>query len=147
MSKNFRNHRVVNYNRKSWRLHYLNRCTDLRQELFGELFNALQGESREQNLCPIKNLCLCSNAQHFGFCLRCRCLKKDLNQNLVIQEGAKIHFPSKAVLISTFLNISLQTVKTIGDTKFCYLFPKCQYVTLKWHFNRIFSEIKTQVVQ
>ena len=44
------------------------------------------------------------------------------------------------MLACTFFNISLQTVKTNGDTKFCYLFPKCQYVTLKWHFNRIFPK-------
>ena len=46
----------------SWRLHDLNRCSVLRQKRNGELFYALQGGSREQNLRPIKNLCLCSNA-------------------------------------------------------------------------------------
>ena len=33
------------------------------------------------------------------------------------------------MLVSTFFNISLQSVKTNGDAEFCYLFPKCQYVT------------------
>ena len=54
--------------------------------------------------------------------------------------GAKIPFPSKVVLNSTFFNISLQTIKTNRDGKFRILFPKCQIGTLKWRLNRIFPK-------
>ena len=44
----------------------------------------------------------------------CECYSRFSNP----MEGAKIHFSSKAVLVSTFFNISLQTVKTNGDANF-----------------------------
>ena len=131
---------VLSDTEKSWRFEKFTNRDDLRQEKVAELFYGSVGDNSRQNPSAIKNLCLCSNAQYFWFCLRCRCPKKELNRNLVIQEGAKIPFPSKAVLVSAFFNISLQTVKTNGDAEFYHLSPKCQYVTLKWHFNRIFPK-------
>ena len=49
--------------------------------------------------------------------------------------GCKNSFTLKSSVQQHFFNISLLTAKTNGNAKFCHLFPKCNFCTLKLHFE------------
>ena len=78
-----------------WRLEKFNNRDFLRWEKVAELFYASEREKSKQNSSLIRNLLLNSNTQDFWFCETQFCSEKDLNRNLVTQEGAKILFTSK----------------------------------------------------
>ena len=80
----------------SWRLEKFSNRDFLRWEKVAELFYAPEREKSKQNSSLIRNLLLNSNTQDFWFCETQFCSEKDLNRNLVIQEGAKILFTSKS---------------------------------------------------
>jgi hypothetical protein len=69
----------------------------LRWEKVAELFYVPEREKSKQNSSLIRNLLLNSEAQDFWFCETQFCSEKDLNRNLVTQEGAKIFLPQKAL--------------------------------------------------
>ena len=70
------------------------------------MFYAPEREKNKQNSSLIRNLLLNSKAQDFWFCETQFCAEKDLNRNLVIQEGAKNTFPLKKHLQVPFPNIA-----------------------------------------
>ena len=80
----------------SWRLEKFSNREFLRWEKVDELFYAPEREKSKQNSSLIRNLLLNSNTQDFWFCETRFSFEKDLNRNLVIQEGAKILFTSKS---------------------------------------------------
>lgn len=61
------------------------------------MFYVPEREKSKQNSSLIRNLLLNSEAQDFWFCETQFCSEKDLNRNLVTQEGAKIFLPQKAL--------------------------------------------------
>ncbi len=79
----------------TWRLEEFNNREFLRWEKVAELFYAPEREKSKQNSSLIRNLLLNSNTQDFWFCETQFCSEKDLNRNLVTQEGAKILFTAK----------------------------------------------------
>lgn len=81
---------------QSWRLEKFNNREFLRWEKVAELFYALERENSKQNSSLIRFFLLNSNTQDFWFCETQFCAEKDLNRNLVTQEGAKILFTSKS---------------------------------------------------
>ena len=89
-----------------WRLEKFSNRDFLRWEKVAELFYAPERENSQQNSSLIRNLLLNSKAQDFWFCETQFCAEKDLNRNLVTQEGAKILFPLKSTCKSPFPNIA-----------------------------------------
>ena len=81
---------------KTWRLEKFNNREFLRWEKVAELFYASERENSKQNSSLIRFFLLNSNTQDFWFCETQFCAEKDLNRNLVTQEGAKILFTSKS---------------------------------------------------
>ena len=82
---------------KTWRLEKFSNRDFLRREKVAELFYASERKNCKQNSSLIRNFLLNSNThtQNFRFCKTQFCTEKDLNRNLVTQEGAKILFTSK----------------------------------------------------
>ncbi len=70
------------------------------------MFYTSERENSKQNSSLIRNFLLNSNTQDFWFCETQFCAEKDLNRNLVTQEGAKILFPLKSTCKSPFPNIA-----------------------------------------
>ena len=81
---------------KTWRLEKFSNRDFLRWEKVAELFYASERKNCKQNSSLIRFFLLNSNAQDFWFCETQFCAEKDLNRNLVTQEGAKILFISKS---------------------------------------------------
>lgn len=79
-----------------WRLEKFSNREFLRWEKVAELFYASERKNCKQNSSLIRIFLLNSNAQDFWFCETQFCSEKDLNRNLVTQEGAKILFTSKS---------------------------------------------------
>ena len=96
---------------KTWRLEKFSNRDFLRWEKDAELFYASEREKNKQNSSLIRNLLLNSNAQDFWFCETQFCAEKDLNRNLVTQEGAKILFPLKKHLQKPFPQYSIKATK------------------------------------
>lgn len=86
----------IYFDKKWWRLEKFSNREFLRWEKVAELFYAPERENCKQNSSLIRIFLLNSNAQDFWFCETQFCAEKDLNRNLVTQEGAKILFTSKS---------------------------------------------------
>ena len=80
----------------TWRLEKFSNRDFLRWEKVAELFYASERKNCKQDSSLIRIFLLNSNAQDFWFCETQFCSEKDLNRNLVTQEGAKILFTSKS---------------------------------------------------
>ena len=126
---------------KTWRLEKFSNRDFLRREKVAELFYASERKNCKQNSSLIRNFLLNSNTQDFRFCKTQFCTEKDLNRNLVIQEGAKNTFSLKKHLQKPFPQYSIKATKrNLRFFHFLWTPTNAQKRLSVPHFTRIWAD-------